>query len=99
MEYAVNFGLILSELLTNFHKHCIPVNNAPKLKISLKKCKKGILFEFEDNGVRIQPDIIDPDQPSSTYGIVMIKCLVSQVNETLKINCLNGTKFSIRLNP
>ncbi len=96
MENAVNFGLILSELLSNSYKHAIHKSSVPEIRITLYEENEKIIFEFKDNGPGIPKAILENKNPE-TYGIEMIKDLVQQMDGECIIQCDKGTNFIITL--
>ena len=96
MENAVNFGLILSELFSNFYKHTIPTTAIPKLEICLRKQDETFKFTFSDNGPGIcQSRLNCPEQ--TTYGLELIRGLVEQMDGIINIRTQKGTTFEIEL--
>ncbi len=94
MDRAINFGLILSELLTNAHKYSILTVQNPEITMNLTEENNLVVFQFSDNGPGISEDVLNNDN-SNTFGLVMIKDLVTQMDGTCSITFNKGTNYQI----
>ncbi len=96
LDMAINFGLILSELLTNTHKHVSSITSLTEITIKIFKDKDLITLQFWDNGPGISEKIMN-NKNTKTYGVQMIKDLVQQMNGVCHIQCEKGTKYNITI--
>ncbi|KAA9331837.1 histidine kinase dimerization/phosphoacceptor domain -containing protein [Adhaeribacter soli] len=93
VEKAIPVGLISNELITNCFKHT--VNEAAGRKISVKLAKTGEqhLLSVSDNGAGF-PEV----HQSKSFGLELVKSLVTQLNGTYKISFEKGTRWEIYFN-
>jgi two-component sensor histidine kinase len=83
-DFAVSFGLILSELVTNSYKYAFPNTNNPRLNITILADKtEGILFNYTDFHKLEDPSVLAQKQ---TGGSALIRDLTRQLKGNLTIN-------------
>ncbi|MEX0661753.1 MAG: PAS domain S-box protein [Balneolaceae bacterium] len=93
---AIPCGLIINEIVTNSFKHAFDGIANPSISISLKKDEDDIVLSIFDNGVGL-PDKFE-NLKSSSLGIILIKTLSKQIDSSLSVNGVQGTKYSLRFN-
>lgn len=96
MEKAIPFGLMVSEILINSHKHAF--NNKSKGVITIKTVVNddNILLHIRDNGSGI-PEDKNLDK-SSSLGMTLIQNFTNQLHATMKIESdSTGTIFEFRI--
>lgn len=92
---AINCGLIINELLTNAYKHAFPSKKG-NISIELaKEVNNRLSLVISDDGKGINPDTDYSN--SSSFGLEMIQTLLEQLNGSMKVENLNGSKFSISI--
>ena len=93
-DFAIPFGLILSELVTNSYKHALK-NDNPKIDISvLKKSEKSIEFSYTDFGQLADTHII---LNKKTGGTALIRDLVRQLRGKILITNDNHLQYNFSL--
>lgn len=94
LDTAVPCGLILNELVTNAVKHAFPDGQNGKIIIQFKKERKYNVFVVSDNGKGFEPmpNLLFAD----SLGLKLVGILTEQLNGTIQINSINGTRFEIR---
>nr|WP_243687551.1 sensor histidine kinase [Methanobacterium formicicum] len=96
IDTAIPCGLIINELITNSLKYAFPPSfQNKKGVIKIKLVQTGNLFQLEisDNGVGLHADI-EPEN-AETLGLQLVHTLVNQLDGSLKIDRIRGTKFTI----
>ena len=91
-DVAVQFGLIVNELMTNSFKHAFKNQNSPLINMHLTKVRDDeIRFVYNDNGVGV-PEGFDPKN-SNSMGLRLIYDLTDQLNGRVRISNQNGAHF------
>jgi len=90
---AIPVALIINEAVTNSIKYAFPNKRRGKIKISVKKENDLILLNVIDDGIGIDPGIIDIELES--MGIALIKGLTADLKGDLNIQNLEGTQVEI----
>lgn len=98
MEFAVPFGLIINEIMTNFFKHSGCSSNEKKsclLEVE-KKSGNTLSISYKDNGkgFPVSLQIIN----ERTIGLELIDLLVEQLNGSFKFSNQDGAVYKIQLN-
>lgn len=98
IDTAIPLGLILNELLSNVYKYAFNDERSDRKIISIKSknIEDHFVFEVTDNGIGLPQDF-DIDK-SESLGLKLVSNLVHQINGTLKIESIGGSKFTIILN-
>jgi two-component sensor histidine kinase len=90
-DFAVPYGLLLNELVTNAYQHAFPDRRNGTIRVILE-CKRDISLRVEDDGVGIEPNAADP--PSSELGLRIVKSLVAQLRGEIELeNRTGGTAW------
>jgi two-component sensor histidine kinase len=96
MDFAIPFGLILNETMTNAAKHAFPDSRAGTLSLDIHKQDEFIYVKIKDNGVGF-PDSVDITK-TKTLGLQLIEQLVKQLRGTYELDRTNGgTDWRFRL--
>jgi two-component sensor histidine kinase len=83
-EFAVPFGLILSELIVNSYKYAFENKEKPFVGIHITKTeKKGIVFNYDDSGKVSDLSVILNKKEG---GASIIRDLVRQLRGTMTVN-------------
>jgi hypothetical protein len=91
---AINFGLILNELITNAIKHAFPENTVGS--IDIKQCNESpdlIQIIIQDDGIGLQNEINFEDP--QTLGFRIVHLLIRQLRANLQVEKYEGTRFII----
>lgn len=92
-DFAVPFGLILSELITNTYKH---VHNDAVIQITLSREKDNKLaFQYTDNGKMLDLSILTNKKIG---GSALIKDLVRQLRGKFSISNENNLQYNFAFN-
>lgn len=95
LNYAVSVGLIVNEAITNAIKYAFPYAGDNKISVHLKNIdgNKTICLSIIDNGTGLPVDY-NIDQ-SASFGMVLIKGMVEDLNGELQIYNDGGTKIIV----
>lgn len=97
MRYAVQFGLILNELVSNAFKHAFPVgfHADPSIEIQLRLTSAGIETTVKDNGIGLPVDFNLHDTKS--LGMQIVCMLTEQLGGVVTFSTSpgHGTCFSV----
>ncbi|EKF85878.1 PocR ligand-binding domain-containing protein [Methanobacterium formicicum] len=96
IDTAIPCGLIINELVTNSLKYAFPQsesNGNGIIKIELNQLEDQFKLVISDNGVGL-PAHIQPEN-TETLGLQLVNSLVDQLEGTLEIDRIKGTKFTI----
>jgi two-component sensor histidine kinase len=108
---SIPCGLIINELVTNCLKHAFPWFKTSKsltessdglefgkykVDIELKQDDENYILTLSDNGIGF-PDGIDFKKTDS-LGLQLVNNLVEQLDGTITLENINGTKFQIIFN-
>ena len=96
LDISIPCGLIINEIISNSLKYAFPNNADGMIFVTLVRNNKKILLEIGDNGIGI-PYNIDIKQ-SQTLGLQLVDTLVEQINGTINLERIKGTKFKIEFN-
>lgn len=95
LDLAIPCGLIINEIVSNALKYAFPENNEGDEIIIMMKTEGGDLkLILGDNGVGL-PKKIDYKNTES-LGLQLVVTLVGQLNGTVQLDNLNGTKYTIQ---
>jgi len=94
LDFAVPFGLLVTELVTNSLKHAFP-DRAGHITVGLhtEEDAKLVLTVSDDGVGPAQP--LSPAQPSPGLGHGIVKSLVAQLRGTMIVRHENGTTTEI----
>ena len=91
---AISLGLITNELLTNALKYAFPERDSGLIRIRLEASQRDISLTVSDNGVGMDPQVI---QTSGSMGMTLIRMLTKQMGGVLELAGTRGTSVSIIL--
>jgi len=91
---AIQFGLILNELVSNSIQHAFPKGKKGEININLIKEDDTLLLTISDNGVGLSNRI--DFQNATSLGLRLVNILTKQLGGRIEIDRTNGTKFSIQ---
>ncbi len=93
LDTSIPCGLIINEIISNSLKYAFPNNRDGIIFVTLKVNDNKALIQAGDNGIGISPKI-DLKQ-SKTLGLHLVDTLVEQINGTIQLDRIKGTKFNI----
>jgi two-component sensor histidine kinase len=97
---AIDFGLVLTEIVVNALKHAILPKGGGRVVVSMRRELSELRFEVRDDGPGI-PESFDPNATHS-LGFKIITSLLTRRSGTLAVSAANpGTRVScsMRLSP
>jgi two-component sensor histidine kinase/PAS domain-containing protein len=95
LDYSINIGLILNELLTNTLKYAFPKGCSGNLEIEVKKCNDEITIKVKDDGIGL-PEHLD-FRNTESLGLLIVNSLVDQLDGTINLDSTKGTCFTITI--
>jgi len=93
LDFAVPFGILLNELVSNAEKHAFPQGAPGEVDIRIDSTE-GILLSFADDGIGI-PERIGLEG-AKTLGLTLVKVLVQQLHGKIDLDRSAGTRWTIR---
>ena len=98
VDTAIPIGLILNELISNALKHAF---NAPKpglLQIRLLQDGPDALrLAVQDNGPGIDPALFEPDKPSTSFGLRLVRLLADKLEANISIRNDHGACIELNI--
>lgn len=92
LDFAIQLGLILNELLNNAHKYAFPENLGGQILIDVELEKETLSLRFRDNGIGL-PESVNLETPG-TLGLQVIVALAQQAGGSYSISRAGGTEWS-----
>lgn len=97
MRHAVQFGLILNELVSNAFKHAFPIESQaePSIEIQLRVVSAGIETTVKDNGIGLPADF--SLQETKSLGLQIVRMLTEQLGGEVEFSSSPGvgTSFTV----
>ncbi len=96
IDDAIPCGLILNELVSNCLKHAFAEGEAGIILVKLFSDKNTGLCNLivRDDGKGFPPGF-DLNNTMQSFGLLMVNLLILQLKGTVRINSVDGTKFTI----
>lgn len=96
MAKAIPFGLMVSEILINAHKHAFNKQNVGEISIVTTISDDMITLKIRDNGSGISKEKYV--KKSSSLGMILVKNFTDQLEATMKIDTgKNGTSHHFEI--
>jgi two-component sensor histidine kinase len=92
LDFAVPFGLLLNELLTNAQQHAFPGGFTGRVDIRIES-EDGLLLSVADNGLGMSEDI--RLEGAKTLGLNLVNVLAQQLCGEIVLDRTMGTKWTI----
>jgi PAS domain S-box-containing protein len=97
INQASPLGLIINELISNSLKYAFSNDSNGVISVSMKKIDNELSLIVSDDGVGMPEDL--DWRNSDTLGLKLIRSLVeSQLDGSIEMESINGTKFIINFN-
>ncbi|HMC83874.1 MAG TPA: sensor histidine kinase, partial [Chitinophagaceae bacterium] len=93
---AIPIALIINEAVNNSIKYAFPGNRKGVIEIIMHQVADKITLTIADDGIGIDPG--NPNKPSASLGLKLIKGLTEDINGDVSFKNENGTKISIVFN-
>ena len=87
-------GIIIYELITNTMKYAFADRNDGVINVNTRLKDDHLFLVFEDNGCGISKDVNMDNSPG--FGLQLVRMLIKQINGSLKIESVQGTKFTFK---
>jgi two-component sensor histidine kinase/PAS domain-containing protein len=94
LDLSIPCGLIINEIISNSLKYAFTNRMDGIIFVNLGIEKGKVRIEVGDNGVGIPHDV-DLKQ-TQTLGMQLVYTLIEQIDGTLELDRINGTKFIIK---
>jgi two-component sensor histidine kinase len=95
INYSVNIGLIVNELITNSIKHAFNETSSGKINIIIKTSDGNLNLIVEDNGTGLRPDF--KIEELNSFGLMLVESLVEQMHGTLRFTGASKTTVNINI--
>lgn len=92
IDTAVPVGLLITEILTNSIKYAFPEGNG-NMCLKFSRENKHYLLNLEDDGVGFSSDKLNTNE---SLGMQLIQSLSEQLDSEMKIETINGTRYSFK---
>ncbi len=96
LDFAVPFGLLLNELVTNAQKHAFPGAGKGRVDVRIDS-EDGLRLCVADNGRGMSEDI--PLEGAKTLGLNLVSALARQLRGEVALERNPGTRWTIRFSP
>jgi len=96
LDFAVPFGLLLNELVTNAQRHAFPEGFKGRVDIRIDAAQ-GLRLSVADNGQGMSEDI--RLEGAKTLGFMLVSALARQLGGEVALERNPGTKWTIRFSP
>jgi two-component sensor histidine kinase/PAS domain-containing protein len=94
LDLSIPCGLIINEIISNSLKYAFTNRMDGIIFVNLAIERQIVRIEVGDNGVGI-PAHVDLKQ-TQTLGLQLVDTLIEQIDGTLELDRINGTKFIIK---
>ncbi len=94
-DFAIPFGLIVNELVTNAIKHARPRGGAPVVKVRMRVTADGTELLVSDNGPGLPPEFDATAGPS--LGLKLVQSLAAQLGGELHFETADGAVMRVSL--
>ena len=93
METSITCGLLINEIISNAFKHAFPEERTGMVHVYLEKNEERNKLIVSDDGIGF-PDKMDFES-NDTFGLLLIRTLVDQLNATIDVKKTKGIKYII----
>jgi len=90
-KLGLPFGLIVSELVTNSHKHAFAGLSKPEIYIEIQNDQGNLLFRYGDNGRGMG------SKAKRSFGLQLIHDLTRQLKGTVSVSDSNGLNYQFTI--
>jgi two-component sensor histidine kinase len=94
VKIALSCGLIINELISNSLQHAFTGVKAGNIKINLENHAGEYILSVEDDGIGLPKDF--NIETNDSLGFLLVRSLIEQINGSLEVIGINGTKFVIK---
>jgi PAS domain S-box-containing protein len=97
VDFAIPFGLVVNELVTNAFKHAKPEDGATYVSVKLHVEPRGTVLVVSDNGPGLPEDFETSE--SSSLGMELVHSLVDQLHGTIDYDFNHGAEWRVVIPP
>ena len=97
VDFAIPFGLIVNELVTNAIKHARPRNGPPVVKVRMRVTEDGTELVVSDNGPGLPLEF--DAAAGSSLGLKLVQTLTAQLGGRLYFESADGAVMRVSLAP
>jgi PAS domain S-box-containing protein len=97
VDFAIPFGLIVNELVTNAIKHARPRSGPPAVKVRMRASEEGPELVVSDNGPGLPPEF--DATAGSSLGLKLVQTLTAQLGGRLDFESADGALMRVSLAP
>lgn len=94
IDTIVPLGLVLNELVTNSMKYAFPDGAEGEINIEFHKDNNEFVLIVSDTGIGFPMDM--DFRSTDSLGLKLVNNLIRQINGTIELERVNGTKFEIK---
>ncbi len=96
LDFAIPFGLILNELVTNAIKHAFPPGHVGSvIEVGFRRNGESLILRVRDNGIGISEE--RRVAAASSLGLQLVASLTEQIHGRLHVNTDRGTLFEVEI--
>lgn len=96
IDRAIPIGLIVNELLSNACKHAFDEKQDTRIRVSfMQEGDAGYVLQVADNGQGMS--IQDGVEKGGSFGMKLVRTLVSQLDAEMEVLTNEGTEFIIKI--
>ncbi len=88
VDFAIPFGLIVNELVTNAIKHARPKSGPPVVKVRMRVTGDGTELVVSDNGPGLPPEF--DAAAGASLGLKLVQSLAAQLSGRLEFESADG---------
>jgi two-component sensor histidine kinase len=93
MDVSITCGLLINEVISNCFKHAFPEGKSGIVQVNFIKSEMQYKLMISDNGIGF-PEKLDFES-NDTFGLLLIRTLVDQLNGSIEVIRMNGVKYNI----
>jgi two-component sensor histidine kinase len=93
METSVTCGLLINEIISNTFKHAFPDGKAGTVQVNFIKSDLQNKLIISDDGIGFTDKL--NFESNDTFGLLLIRTLVDQLNGSVDMTSTNGVKYII----
>lgn len=84
IDFLIPLGLILTELVNNSMKYAFPDVIDKQISIIAKEDEGKFILNYRDNGVGYGKEVLQNQEGKSSFGLMIIKALIDQIDGSIK---------------
>ncbi len=93
LDFAVPFGILLNELVSNAERHAFPEGSKGRVDIRIES-GDGILLRVADDGIGIVEGF--RIEETKTLGLSLVQALADQLRGNISLDAGSGTSWTVR---